>query len=130
MARVLLVDDSMYQRIKLRKFLEGAGYEVVESSDGDDGLQMVETWHPDCMLLDLLMPKVSGMEVLRALREKHLVLPVIVHTSDIQDETRKECLALGAVAFLNKPALEGDLLAVIAQAVQPQSKESGNATAA
>ena len=130
MARILLVDDSMYQRIKLRKFLEAGGYEVIEASDGDEGLQMAESSQPDCMLLDLLMPKVSGMEVLRSLDEKHLTISVIVHTSDIQDETRKECLALGAVAFLNKPAREGDLLAVIALALQSQNKESGNAAIA
>jgi two-component system, chemotaxis family, chemotaxis protein CheY len=129
MARVLLVDDSMYQRIKLRKFLEAAGYEVVECSDGEEGLLMAAKIEPDCMVLDLLMPKVGGMEVLRELHAKHLTVPVIVHTSDIQEETRQECLALGAVAFLNKPTRNEDVLAMVAQAIQPRGKESGNATA-
>jgi DNA-binding response OmpR family regulator len=124
MARVLLVDDSMYQRIKLRKFLVAAGYEVIEANDGEEGLRMAVSAEPDCMLLDLLMPKVSGMEVLHELHEKHLTLPVIIHTSDIQDETRQECLDLGAVAFLNKPARDENVLAVIALALQPRGKES------
>ena len=128
MARVLLVDDSIYQRIKLRKFLEAAGYEVIEGSDGDEGLQMATSSEPDCMVLDLLMPKIGGMEVLRVFHEKHLTLPVIIHTSDIQEQTRQECLALGAVAFLNKPSREEDLLAAIAQAIQSKGKESENAT--
>jgi len=116
MARILLVDDSIYQRIKLRKLLEAAGYEVVEGSDGEHGLAVAASSKPDCMLLDLLMPKMGGMEVLQAMRDQNLVLPVIIHTSDIQEETKNECLALGAVAFLNKPAREEDLLAVIAKA--------------
>jgi twitching motility two-component system response regulator PilH len=127
MARVLLVDDSMYQRIKLRKFLESAGYEVIEGNDGDEGLTMAASSEPDCMVLDLLMPKVGGMEVLREFHKQHLNLPVIIHTADIQEETKQECLALGAVAFLNKPSREEDLLAAIAQALKPQGKESGNA---
>ncbi len=127
MARVLLVDDSMYQRIKLRKFLESAGYEVIEGNDGDEGLTMAASSEPDCMVLDLLMPKVGGMEVLREFHKQHLTLPVIIHTADIQEETKQECLALGAVAFLNKPSREEDLLAAIAQALKPQGKESGNA---
>ncbi len=128
MSRVLLVDDSMYQRIKLRKLLEAAGYEVIEGSDGDEGLSMAINSEADCMVLDLLMPKVSGMEVLREFHAKHLSLPVVIHTADIQDQTRQECLALGAVAFLNKPSRAEDVLAAIAQALQPRSKESGNAT--
>jgi two-component system, chemotaxis family, chemotaxis protein CheY len=128
MARVLLVDDSMYQRIKMRKLLVGAGYGVIEAGDGEEGLSMAASSEPDCVLLDLLMPKVSGMEVLRGLHEKHLILPVIIHTSDIQEETRQECLALGAVAFLNKPARDENVLMIIAQAVQIRGKESGNAT--
>ena len=130
MARVLLVDDSMYQRIKIRKFLEVAGYEVVEAKDGEEGLHMAVSSEPDCMLLDLLMPKVSGMDVLRELREKNLKLPIIIHTSDIQEETRQECLALGAVAFLNKPSRDENVIAVIELAIQPRGKESGNATIA
>ena len=127
MARVLLVDDSMYQRIKLRKILEAAGYEVVEGSDGEQGLAVAASSNPDCMLLDLLMPKVDGMQVLRQLQENHQTIPVIIHTSDIQLETKKECLDLGAVAFLNKPASEADLLAAIADALRDIDKESGNA---
>ena len=127
MARVLLVDDSMYQRIKLRKILEAAGYEVVEGSDGEQGLAVAASSNPDCMLLDLLMPKVDGMQVLRQLQENHQTIPVIIHTSDIQLETKKECLYLGAVAFLNKPASEADLLAAIADALRDIDKESGNA---
>ena len=123
MARVLLVDDSMYQRNKLRKTLELAGYEVLECNDGEEGLSMVASIKPDCVMLDLIMPKVSGMEVLQELHEKQVTIPVIIHTSDIQEETKKECLALGAVAFLNKPSRDEEVLAAIAQALKPQDKE-------
>jgi CheY-like chemotaxis protein len=127
MARVLLVDDSMYQRIKLRKLLEAAGYEVIEASDGEEGLSLAASSQSDCMVLDLLMPKVGGIEVLRMFHENHLSLPIIIHTSDIQDQTRQECLDLGAVAFLNKPSRTEDLLAAISQALQARGGESANA---
>ncbi len=123
MARVLVVDDSMYQRNKLRKIIEAAGYDVIEARDGDDGLTMATDSTPDVMVLDLLMPKVSGLEVLRQLHEKHLTLPVIIHTADIQEQTRQDCLASGAVAFLNKPSRDEDVLTAIAQALQPHDKE-------
>jgi len=128
MTRVLLVDDSIYQRMKMRKILEAAGYEVIEGSDGDEGFDMAASHEPDCMVLDLLMPKVGGMEVLRKFHGKHLAFPIIIHTSDIQEQTKQECLALGAVAFLNKPSEEKDLLAAIAQAIQTKGREAGNAT--
>ena len=101
---------------------------MIEGSDGDDGLAMAASSEPDCMVLDLLMPKVGGMEVLREFHKQHLNLPVIIHTADIQEETKQECLALGAVAFLNKPSRDEDVLAAIAQALRPQGKERGNAT--
>lgn len=127
MARVLLVDDSMYQRNKLRKILEAAGYEVIEGSDGEEGLSIAASNKPDCMMLDLIMPKVGGMEVLQELHEKHVTIPVIIHTSDIQEETKKECLTLGAIAFLNKPSRDEDVLAAIAEALKPQGREARNA---
>ncbi len=118
----------MYQRNNLRKILEAAGYEVIEGSDGEEGLSIAASNKPDCMMLDLIMPKVGGMEVLQELHEKHITIPVIIHTSDIQEETKKECLALGAVAFLNKPSRDEEVLAAIAEALKPQGKESGNAS--
>ena len=123
MATVLLVDDSMYQRIKIRKFLAIAGHVVIEGKDGDEGLSLAANSQPDCMILDLLMPNVSGMDVLHALHEKGMTFPVIIHTSDIQEHTRQECLGLGAVAFLNKPSREEEVLAAIEQAIGLQRKE-------
>ena len=128
MARILLVDDSLYQRIKLRKLLEVAGYEVFEAADGEEGMNLAFSRELDCMMLDLLMPKVGGMEVLREFQKRHMTLPVIVHTSDIQEQTRQECFAYGAVAVLNKPSRDEELLAAISQAIHSQGKETGNAS--
>lgn len=124
MARVLLVDDSSYQRIKMRKYLEAAGYEVIEGVDGEQALELAVKSIGDCMVLDLLMPKVGGMEVLRGLQEKQVALPIIIHTADIQEQTRQECLSLGAAAFLNKPSREEDVLAVIVRVIQSHNREA------
>jgi twitching motility two-component system response regulator PilH len=65
----------------------------------------------------MVMPEMTGVEVLQALQAQNQRIPVVVHTSDIQDVTREECLALGAKAFLNKPLKDEELLAVVNQIV-------------
>lgn len=89
---------------------------------------MAASGEPDCILLDLIMPKIGGGEVLREFHSKHFSLSVIIHTADIQESTKQECLDLGAVAFLNKPARKEDLLAALALALS-KGNESGNASA-
>ncbi len=126
MARILVIEDSIYQRTKLSRLLEMNGHQVLQASDGNEGLLTAATSEPDCILLDLVMPGMNGIEVLRALHDKHIAVPVIVHTADIQNTTRAECLRLGAAGFVNKPARDPELLEAITRALAtPTSTESG-----
>ena len=127
MAQILIIEDSMYQRNRICKALNKEGYELLEAANGQEGLDMLLAHHPDCILLDLVMPEVSGLDVLQTLADRDVNIPVIVHTSDIQDTTREHCLALGAVAFLNKPLKENELLAAINQALGSQDGEREDA---
>ena len=103
MALILVVDDSKFQRGMVTRILKQEGHDIIEAKNGKVGLEVVSTQKPDCILMDLLMPELNGIETLRIMREQALETPVIVLTSDIQEDVRKECLDLGAHGFLNKP---------------------------
>ncbi len=115
MTRILIIDDSAYQRHKARHAVEAAGYELLEATNGYEGLEVAVTTMPDCILLDLLMPEMRGEKVLQTFRDQGLDIPVIVLTADIQESTHQRCLELGAVAFINKPLQEAELLDAIKQ---------------
>lgn len=109
MALILIIDDSAYMRGKIRDILKVDGHEILEASDGIKGLYITATHKPDCILLDIIMPAVDGLKILKNLSEKDLKVPTIVVTADIQESTRKRCLELGAAAVINKPPKEDEL---------------------
>ncbi len=119
MPRILVLEDSLLSRRMINRILISAGYEVLEVSDGKAGLAIIGTQAIDCILLDLLMPEMSGQEVLAALKEQGLRIPVIVISADIQDSTRQRCLDLGAVAILPKPVNPEELLHTLKLAITP-----------
>jgi CheY-like chemotaxis protein len=116
-ARVLVVDDSSFQRRNLRFILEGAGHEVLEAQNGEAGLAQARDQRPDCVLVDLIMPEVGGLELLASMRRSSPATPVIVVTADIQESVREQCAQMGAAAVINKPVKGPQLLAAVAQAL-------------
>lgn len=123
MARILLVDDSKFQRKCMSGMLRNLGHDVSEAEDGEKGLQMLETAKPDLIITDLLMPVLDGISLLRGLNERHCPAPAIVVSADIQEPTRQECLQLGAKAFLNKPVNSATLEAAINPFLTPAPEE-------
>lgn len=115
--RVLVVDDSSFQRRNLRFILEAAGHEVLEAANGEAGLALAREERPQCVLVDLIMPQVGGLELLASMRRTNPATPVIVVTADIQDSVREQCAALGAAGVVNKPVKGPQLLAALAQAL-------------
>ena len=113
MAKILVTDDSMFLRRRTGNILKSAGHEVIEASDGNACLEQLAEAEPDLIFLDLVMPEMDGMEVLKHLQAAEHTVPVIVLTADIQDVVREECLQLGAVAFINKPPKEDEVLAAV-----------------
>lgn len=117
MTKVLIVDDSSFARLNVGKMVRSAGYEVIEAADGAQGVEMVRSEHPSCVVTDLLMPVLDGIGLLRTLRANGDRTPVVVLTADIQETKRQECLDLGALDFLGKPPKKELLLQRIAEAV-------------
>lgn len=128
MSRVLIVDDSLLQRKVLSGIVEDEGYEVQTASNGREGLDFIIATPPDCMILDMLMPEVDGLQVLEALHSRNITLPIVVITADLQETVKTRCLELGARYFLNKPAKQEDVRATLKLLLSQSPAEAAHAT--
>lgn len=109
--RILVVDDDQSVRDSLRRSLSFNGYDVALAADGREALEHVTTTRPDAMVLDLLMPRVGGLETCRALRESGDDLPILVLTARDAVADRVAGLDAGADDYLPKPFALEELLA-------------------
>jgi DNA-binding response OmpR family regulator len=109
--RVLLIEDdpSIVAGLELNLSLEG--YEVVTAADGEAGLRLAEQKSPDVILLDIMLPKVHGLEVLRQLRERDADVPVLILTARGEEADKVLGLQLGADDYISKPFNLGELRA-------------------
>lgn len=121
--RILVIDDSAIARRLARSTFEQEGYEVTEAENGSTGLELIRSQAPDCVVLDLLMPEMTGQDLLQEIRREELDVPVIVITADVQTTTQKECLELGAAAVLHKPRDAEELVNAV-RSVFGQGEES------
>ncbi len=103
--KVLLVEDEKSVILGVRTCLDAVGYQVDVVEDGEDALNYLERETPDLILLDLLLPKVDGFEVLKKLKgqDKNNNIPVIVLTAKAEEEDKKKVLSLGADDYMTKP---------------------------
>ena len=102
MKRVLVVEDSELA-VGLRVNLEREGYEVEVARDGRCGLELARAWDPDLVVLDLMLPELDGLHVLRALRQEGRATPVLVLTARGQESDKVLGLKLGADDYVTKP---------------------------
>jgi DNA-binding response OmpR family regulator len=109
--RVLLVDDESAITINLAAFLERCGFATAVASDGEEALEQVEAATPDLVVLDVLMPKMDGRQVLRHLRQAGDWTPVILLTQVGESTERAMALEEGADDYLNKPFDPHELVA-------------------
>ena len=107
--RILLVEDSKFLRLATERALTRAGYQMSSAMDGDEALRMAHEGVPDLILLDMLLPKMSGPDVLKALKRDPATqsIPVVVMTG-MSEKNAARLREDGAVAFLEKSALELD----------------------
>jgi CheY-like chemotaxis protein len=109
---ILVVDDNVNLQIAFKKVLTSSGYQVELASDGEEGLRLAREKRPDVIVLDMMLPKLSGLDVLRALKQDHATerIPVIALSGlPISNEARLR--KDGAIKYLQKSSLEDlDLL--------------------
>ena len=102
MSRVLVVEDSDSACDLIRDFLESKGYDVFLSRTGEDALAKVRELKPDVMLLDIVLPGIDGMEVLRRVRQFNDKIGIIMVTGINDESEAKEALKKGADNYLTK----------------------------
>lgn len=120
MRRVLIIEDEPGVRHGLVRVLANAGYEVIESASGADGLRLWRERGADLVLTDILMPDTNGIEVILELRRAAPTMPVIAMSAGERSrdfELLGEAKALGAVSLLRKPFSRDELLAAIGSAL-------------
>jgi two-component system KDP operon response regulator KdpE len=109
-ARILVVDDEVELRRALKRSLEGHGYSVREADDGASALQAFTAFKPDVVLLDLMLPDTSGVDVCKQIRES-AETPIIVVSVVDHEQSKIAALDNGADDYLTKPFGTGELLA-------------------
>ena len=110
--RILVADDDESIRNLLQRTLEGAGYQVITASNGQEALDKISQFDVSLVLLDIMMPELDGFEVLERM-PKHLNIPVIM-LSGMRDETTKiNTFTIGADDYITKPFSTRELLARI-----------------
>ena len=135
MTKILLVEDSKFLRLATERALARAGYEMSSAADGEEALRMAREKLPDLILLDMLLPKLSGPEVLMALKKDSSTraIPVVV-ISGLSQKNAARLQGDGAAGFLEKSALELDkgsdkLLAAVREIVEKLPEQARTTTA-
>ncbi len=107
MLSILVIDDNVQLQIAFKKVLTSAGYQIRLAGDGEEGLRMAQDKLPDIIVLDMLLPKMGGVEVLRALKEDPATeqIPVIA-LSGLPRSNEAKLKSEGAVSYLEKSRLD------------------------
>ena len=111
--RILLVEDDRFLRKAAEVRLRRAGYTVITAADGEEAIATASAMRPDLVLLDLIMPRMQGFEVLRLLRTQPNMegVPIVVLTNLSQDADRERAMTQGANGYLIKANMSLDALA-------------------
>jgi two-component system alkaline phosphatase synthesis response regulator PhoP len=132
--KVLVVDDEQSIVTLLRYNLEQAGFEVITAVDGESGRDLAEQELPDIIILDLMLPKLDGMEVCKQLRQKKISIPILMLTAKDEEFDKVLGLELGADDYMVKPFSPREVIArvkAILRRAQPkedvQEKEVSDA---
>ncbi|MFW6282097.1 MAG: response regulator [bacterium] len=120
--KILLVDDSIVYRKGVHKMLGKLLKDAVfvEAENGKVALNLIKEHNPDFIILDLLMPVMTGQEMLKILKKENSNVKVIVMSSDVQTPVKEEVKQLGAFNFINKP-LTPDKAAILANLLKGES---------
>jgi len=121
-ARILVIDDNRDVVDILVTFLRGEGYGMLGALTSDEGLKLVSVSRPDLVLLDILMPEMNGIEVLKRIRSLNPTTKVIIVTGNADFRLAREALELGAVAYVDKPFDLADLKRMVALALRSETE--------
>lgn len=117
MARILVIEDETPIRVNLMRFARLEGHEAIEAADGAAGLAAAREHRPDLIFCDVMMPQLSGLEVLAALQLEPALrkIPFVFLSASAESERLEEALRLGASGYVTKPFNFAQLQAVLKQ---------------
>jgi len=115
MAVVLIIDDSPTELHMFQNMLEKAGFETLVADSGEEGLKTARTSHPDCILMDVVMPGMNGFQATRQLTRDPETsdIPIIMITSKDQETDKIWGMRQGAVEYVVKPVADKELVSTI-----------------
>ncbi len=122
LARIALVDDEASVRVAMGRVLRLADYEVLTYESGEAFLAALGETRPDCALLDVHLPGMTGIQVQLRLQSGHAQLPVVFITASEDPSVERDALGAGGFCLLRKPFTSRDLLACIVSALQTYPK--------
>lgn len=122
---ILVVDDEPAIRRLLRTSLSSQNFRVQEASDGRQALAEIERSHPDLIILDLGLPDISGLDLIRILRTGGNPVPILVLSSRVDEKGKVEALDLGADDYVTKPFGTAELFARIRAALRHRLQQQG-----
>ena len=111
-ARILLVEDEESVRELVGTWLEDAGYKTIKAADGEQALRAFGESLPDLIILDIVMPRLDGIEFCKAVRQKHAI-PILAMSGVATQVHMSDVLRAGADDYISKPFEMGDILARI-----------------
>lgn len=124
--RVVVVDDDKLMRDVLKAILRDEGYTVAgEAANGEAALALCDKSRPDVVCLDVNMPGMTGLEVLKALRKKHPDTRVVMITGDASMGTVREAVGLGALCYIIKPFNPGRVADALKACLLPNNNPFG-----
>jgi two-component system, OmpR family, alkaline phosphatase synthesis response regulator PhoP len=125
-ARVLVADDNPQGAELIEAYLDGTGWEVRIVADGSEALRLVQEWKPDVVLLDVMMPKLSGFEVCKQLKADPATrrLPVLMITALDQTSDVERAVEAGTNDFLTKPINKTDLVLRVRALLMSRDQET------
>ena len=127
MSRILLVEDEPALLRGLADNLKAETYEVITASDGETGLRLARETKPDLIVLDLMLPKVSGYEICQKLRSEGVTTPILILTARGEEADRVLGLDLGADDYVTKPFSVRELMARVRALLRRAQPSSGRA---
>jgi two-component system chemotaxis response regulator CheY len=117
MAKVLVVDDAAFMRLRLRSILEGAGHEVAEAGNGAEAVAAYSAGRPDVVFMDITMPEMDGLAALKAIRDKDAEAAVVMCSALGQQSMVLQAVQGGACDFIVKPFQPDRVLDAIGRAL-------------
>lgn len=126
--KVLICDDEAVLRRLVRASLRGRDYELIDAADGEEALELARSEEPDLILLDVMMPRRTGLDVLHCLQEEPELasIPIVMLTARTQDADRAAALGAGVRRFFPKPFSPSELGALVDELLADAVAKAGS----